>query len=179
MNYNLFDNNSFQNNINNMNIINNFPSENPKFVNPFLIQNNNKYPIFDDENNYLKNKDDYDYNYKNNYFNINQINLNNNTINNNTNNYNNTNALTFNDNIKTNYIGNDSGSKKDDFVILNDNFSENLIRTMAVLNSSKNATWKDNLKSFVSSLYYNNHNFSIKMTKESIRYPIYIYLIKK
>ena len=175
MNYNLFDNNSFQNNINNMNNINNFPSENPKFVNPFLIQNNNKYPIFDDENNYLKNKDNYDYNYKNNYFNINQINLNNNNINNNTNNYNNTNALTFNDNIKTNYIGNDSGAKKDDFVILNDNFSENLIRTMAVLNSSKNATWKDNLKSFVSSLYYNNHNFSIKMTKESIRYPIYIF----
>ena len=46
---------------------------------------------------------------------------------------------------------------------------------MAVLNSSKKTSWKDNIKSFVSTLYYNNHNFSIKFDKESVRYPLYIF----
>ena len=164
MNNNTFSYNNNQNIINNVNNINNFPPEKPKFANPFLIQNNIKYPSFDDDNN--------------NFFNPNQINNINNDNNSNykINNKNNQPIINNNLNYNPNFIvNNNSYNKKEDFEIINNSFSENLIRAMAVLNSSKKTTWKDNIKSFVSTLYYNNHNFSTKLDKESIRYPIYIF----
>ena len=263
--------NSFDYNYNpNINKINNLPSDMPKFVNPFLIQNNNKYPTFDDDNDYSKKSNDNNYNFNNNnnnynnnynFYDINKIdsnennykknsnnsnnfnnnpNINNNmnynnfdsnwnnnnnknsfgnnynNFNSNGNNYNNINSIdnnNYNNNINSggnnynninsfdnnykninstgnnfnnmnsnwnNYNNinsneNNFNNKQNNFEVINDSFTQNLIRTMSVLNSSKNSSWKDNIKSFVSSLYYNNHNFSIKLTKESLRYPLYIF----
>ena len=56
-----------------------------------------------------------------------------------------------------------------------ENKSINLVKTMAVLKSSNNWTWKDNLKSFVSTLYYNGYSLSTKFERESPVLPIYIF----
>ena len=189
--------NNNQNIIENINIINNFPLERPKFANPFLNPNNLKYPSFDNDDSPQKNFFDNNKTNNINYSNQNRINLNNNNngnnnffnpnqINNDNNNANNSNNINNNINNKliinndidyNSYfiVNKDSFSKKEDFEIINDSFSDNLIRTMSVLNSTKKTTWKDNIKSFVSTLYYNNHNFSIKLDKESIRFPIFIF----
>ena len=260
MKYNSFGNYNFQNNINS---INNFPQERPKFVNPFSVKNN--YPSFDDDSDYSKSNNnninnkinlneynrpfDNNTNFNNNYntiqnnlnnnynnprnsfnnnininnniiqnninnnynnplnnFNNNNTNINNNNFNNNNsnnifqnnvnNNYNNFNNNSNNFNDKQNNINNNNTNyninyidynsfpkenKDNDFEILNsskqenNNFTQNLIRTMSVFNSSKNTSWKDNLKSFVSTLFYNNHNFSIKLDKDSIKFPLIIF----
>ena len=51
------------------------------------------------------------------------------------------------------------------------------IKTMAVLNSSNIQNWKDNLKFFVSSLYYNgyNYSFSKKFDQNSMVLPLYLF----
>ena len=51
----------------------------------------------------------------------------------------------------------------------------NLVETMAVLKSSNNQTWKDNLKSLVSSLYYNSYGILKKFDKEMPILPLYIF----
>ena len=77
---------------------------------------------------------------------------------------------------KNNFSSNNSNNLNNDIKNkINDNFYLNLVKTMAVINPSKNKTWKDNLKSFVSTLFYNNHNFSIKFENDSIKYPLYIF----
>ena len=192
MNNNAYDYNYNYYNQNIINNINNFPPEKPKFANPFLTQNNIKYPSFDDDNypqkndnNKINNVNYYnqnpinlnDNNDNNNFFNPNQINYINN-INNSkkNNNINNKPIIKNNINYNLDYIvNNNSYNKREDFEIIKESFSENLIRTMAVLNSLKKTTWKDNIKSFVSTLYYNNHNFSIKLDRESIRFPIFLF----
>ena len=57
------------------------------------------------------------------------------------------------------------------------NSDTKLIKIMAVLNSSKEQNWKDNLKSFVSSLYYNGYSytFSTKFEPNSAVFPLYIF----
>ena len=184
-NYNYYNQNIIKN-------INNFPPEKPKFANPFLTQNNIKYPSFDDDNypqkndnNNINNINYYnqnrinlnDNNDHNNFFNPNQMNYINNINNSNkNNNINNKPIIKNNINYNSDFIvNNNSYNKREDFEIIKESFSENLIRTMAVLNSSKKTTWKDNIKSFVSTLYYNNHNFSIKLDRESIRFPIFLF----
>ena len=192
MNNNVYDYNYNYYNQNIINNINNFPPEKPKFANPFLTQNNIKYPSFDDDNypqkndnNEINNVNYYnqdrinlnDNNDNNNFFNPNQINYINN-INNSNKNNNINNKPIIKNNINYNsdfFVNNNSHNKREDFEIIKESFSENLIRTMAVLNSSKKTTWKDNIKSFVSTLYYNNHNFSIKLDQESIRFPIFLF----
>jgi len=51
----------------------------------------------------------------------------------------------------------------------------NIIKIMAVLKSSNNQTWKDNLKSLVSSLYYNSYGLSKTFDKMSPVLPLYIF----
>ena len=51
----------------------------------------------------------------------------------------------------------------------------NLIQTMAVLKSSNNQTWKDNLKSLVSSLYYNSYGILKKFDREMPVLPLYFF----
>ena len=51
----------------------------------------------------------------------------------------------------------------------------NLIKIMSVLKSSNIQTWKDNLKSFVSSLYYNGYGLSKRFDKNEPELPIYIF----
>lgn len=50
-----------------------------------------------------------------------------------------------------------------------------LIKSMAVLKSSNNQTWKDNFKSLVSSLYYNGYGLSKKFDKESPTFPLFLF----
>ena len=52
-----------------------------------------------------------------------------------------------------------------------------LIKAMAVLNNTNNKNWKDNIKSFVSSLYYNgySYSFSKKFDENSMVLPLYIF----
>ena len=57
----------------------------------------------------------------------------------------------------------------------NKNNKINLVQTMAVLKSSNNQTWKDNLKSLVSSLYYNSYGILKKFDKEMPILPLNIF----
>ena len=68
----------------------------------------------------------------------------------------------------------------------NDNYNNNnhtkncstLIKIIAVLNSNKTQNWKDNLKSFVSSLYYNDFGFATKFGQNSTVFPLLFFGIK-
>ena len=51
----------------------------------------------------------------------------------------------------------------------------NIIKIMAVLKSSNNQSWKDNLKSLVSSIYYNDYGLSKKFDKYNPVLPLYIF----
>ena len=55
------------------------------------------------------------------------------------------------------------------------NKEKNIIKIMSVLKSSNIQTWKDNLKSLVSSLYYNGYALSKKFDKNEPELPIYIF----
>ena len=57
-------------------------------------------------------------------------------------------------------------SKKDDI---------DIVKIMAVLKSSNNLSWKDNLKSLVSSLYYNGYGLTKKFDNEEPDFPLYIF----
>ena len=183
-NYNNNNNNNFNNNYNN-NCNNNFNNNyNNNFNNNYNNNFNNNF-----NNNYNNNfNNNYNNNFNNNFNNnINQFNnFNNNYNNNNNSNNNNNNFGQNNNNIKNNINIQNNNSNinnqinnnlSDDFEIikLENNFTEDLISTMSVLNTSKNTSWKDNLKSFVSTLFYNNHNFSDKLEKSSIKFPLYIF----
>jgi len=50
-----------------------------------------------------------------------------------------------------------------------------LIKSMAVLKSTNNQTWKDNIISLVSSLYYNGYGLSKKFDKELPTFPLYLF----
>ena len=169
-NYHNNSNNNFNNNYNNNNNNNNNSNNNAQnnYNNNFNNYNNNNYN--NNFNNNIPNNNNFNNNIQNNnnineFYRINNYNISNN------NNKNNWNI------INNNEISNKNNSQNDinDFEIINDNFYQDLVRTMSVINPSKNKTWKDNLKSFVSTLFYNNTNFSIKFERDSIRFPLYIF----
>ena len=53
-----------------------------------------------------------------------------------------------------------------------------IIKIMAVLKSSNNQTWKDNLKSLVSSLYYNGYGLTKSFNKDELVFPLFIFDMK-
>ena len=198
-NYNFNNNNNYNNNLNNNNFNdNNF---NNNFNNKF---NNNK---FDNNNfkniNEVDNNDNLnDYNNINPNFEYNKRNDNiyyNNSNDSKNNNSNKANEKIYNINRnnygnEADYYNNNYNFKKkndDNFEILenvnsnNNNFRNNqnynsdnvLIKTMAVMNNSNNKNWKDNLISFVSSLYYNgySYSFSKKFDQNSMVLPLYLF----
>ena len=50
-----------------------------------------------------------------------------------------------------------------------------LIKTMSVLKSTKTISWKDNFKSFMSSIYYNGYALAKKFDKNNPDIPLYIF----
>ena len=197
LNNNNQENSNFNNNIKNegnQNYINpfyninqlNYPSfENDNNINQYNNHNNNNY---NNINNYNQNYNNYNLNNKFNNFNINQQNSNYNNINNNNcNNYNNNlnNNMNYN-NYNNNYYQNNNNKQFNSYDKIPQVNEENnidnsdiidLIKTMAVLNSTNNNNWKDSIKSFVSTLYYNGYSygFSKKFDKDSMVLPLYIF----
>lgn len=53
-----------------------------------------------------------------------------------------------------------------------------IVKIMAVLKSSNNVSWKDNLKSLVSSLFYNGYGLTKKFDIEEPALPLYIFDMK-
>ena len=177
-----------------------YPSFDDNFNNSYTNNNNfqvNKFNFNNNQNNNIINTNSGSFNNNNNNYNYNNYN-NNNNYNNSNNiinyNYNQNNIMknSFNKNNynidynKLNLFNNNNininrnqfnKSQNNNYQInVNiDDFTKNLIKSMSVLNSSKNITWKDNIKSFVSSLYYNNYNFSTKLDNNSIKYPLFIF----
>ena len=183
-NFNFNNNNNYNNDYNFRNGNNNINSNNFNY--------NNQKTNFENKNN------DYNNNYKNNFsmnnynnnanYNNNNSNYNCNNINNNNNydvikndnNYNNNNNRSFNNYYNNiNQVNNLNQKNTFNNNNFNSNFSNsniNFIKTLAVLKSSNDQNWKDNLKSFVSSLYYNDFSFSPKFNKDiSNIYPLYIF----
>jgi len=153
-NINDFRNNNEINNNNDIRNINNkLNKENDKYLNINEIDyNDNNYNYKNPPNNQqYKSKE----NVNNNKFKDYDI------ISEDTDNNNNNNKSNFQPNINSN----------------NNNQDLNLIKIMAVLSSSKEQNWKDNIKSFVSSLYYNGYtySFSKKCEQNSIIFPLYIF----
>ena len=197
LNNNNQENSNFNNNLKNegnQNYINpfyninqlNYPSfENDNNINQYNNHNNNNY---NNINNYNQNYNNYNLNNKFNNFNINQQNSNYNNINNNNcNNYNNNlnNNMNYN-NYNNNYYQNNNNKQFNSYDKIPQVNEENnidnsdiidLIKTMAVLNSTNNNNWKDSIKSFVSTLYYNGYSygFSKKFDKDSMVLPLYIF----
>ena len=197
LNNNNQENSNFNNNLKNegnQNYINpfyninqlNYPSfENDNNINQYNNHNNNNY---NNINNYNQNYNNYNLNNKFNNFNINQQNSNYNNINNNNcNNYNNNlnNNMNYN-NYNNNYYQNNNNKQFNSYDKIPQVNEENnidnsdiidLIKTMAVLNSINNNNWKDSIKSFVSTLYYNGYSygFSKKFDKDSMVLPLYIF----
>ena len=179
-NYNNYNNRSYEDRKTNNDIIynNNYNNIND-FRNNNEINNNNdirniNIKLNKENDKYLNiNEIDYNdnnYNYKNppnNQQYKSKENVNNNKfkdydiISEDTDNNNNNNKSNFQPNINSN----------------NNNQDLNLIKIMAVLSSSKEQNWKDNIKSFVSSLYYNGYtySFSKKCEQNSIIFPLYIF----
>ena len=178
-NNNYFNNND-KNNLNNENYNKN---DNFNTYNSFNNYNNNNY-----------NNNNYNYiNYNNNNYNNNNIedNLNINDVNNynnlnqNYNVFNNQNEKTM-ENLNINDYNIKRNEKKNN---INNNYSNSynpqnnlyselyLVKIMAVLKSSNSIDWKDDIKSFVSSLYYNgySYSFSKKFDKNSMVFPLYIF----
>ena len=164
-------NNNYNNN-NNQNFRNNYNNNEFNSANYF---NNNK--NINNNNNYNKNNNNFGSNNK--FNNINEY-----EDNKFSNNYNSNNNLgnndyydnNFNDNLNINNYYNDSNHKNTN----NNNSSQskiclNLIKIMAVLNSNKTQNWKDNLKSFVSSLYYNDFGLAKKFDQNSTVFPLLIF----
>jgi len=150
---------------------------NDKFNNNFNNNNNNNnqnfknnYNEFNNTNNFNGNYNINDnYNFNNNFGNNNKnININEYEEDDNSNNFNINNNLNINNyyNVNNNNNSNNNNQNKD---------CSDLIKIMAVLKSNKTQNWKDNLKSFVSSLYYNDFGFAKKFDQNSTVFPLLIF----
>ena len=191
--------NNFNNNENDGKFNNNFSNNNNNNNNQ-NFRNNYNYNEFNNNNNFNKNKDfnnNNKFNYINNFNNYNNFNNNfgdNNKVinineyeeNDDSNNFNNNNNFGnndfnndnyFNKNLNINNFYNDINHKN---INNNNNYQKkdcsNLIKLMSVLNSNRTQqNWKDNLKSFVSSLYYNDYGLAKKFDQNSTVFPLYFF----
>ena len=162
-------NNYNQNQKNSNNYNQNFNRYNPNnnSFNNYDINNNNNYLNDNTKNNNLNINEIYDYNLNQNYNPFNKKNEEN---------------LNINYELKKKEENNINNNNSNSFIpqnINSNNYSSelNLIKIMAVLNTSNSKDWKDDVKSFVSSLYYQgyNYSFSKKFEQNSMVFPIFLF----
>ena len=168
---NLYNNN----NLNNKNIINNQNFRNGIMNNENIYNNNGINYNINNNNNSNKTNE--------NYYNINENNYNNErdfyNNNNNLENKNDDDDFEIIDKKNSNNVNNNQKNYNytNSHDIQNYDSDSKYIKTMAVLRNTNSKNWKDNIKSFVSSLYYNgySYSFSKKFEQNSMVLPLYIF----